>query len=1429
MKQRTINIRWIFILMVAVFALPSWAKHDESQMEMNERDLSKGSFTLWAQGEDIDIFFGNENHARVFRDEKFHTIAFFDNARGSWCYRFYIEQWNKNHSGSHEESRIIDDIKVFITSNNGNEYSMGTIANTEAGEIKETINRSLGMLERGSTSGEYLLFVSETMMQEIGIKNFYLRFMYKAVRHGGILNSKDKEYEIKVIKSVDQGLKFTYTPMPTDAQFSVTSDGYLQMDVANVPGHSSLCHYSWYSRPSGRAMWGSIYILDLAQNGTGWDRNVDINKSITVVNTQQRFSPMSAHSIKYRGYMMGDKFEFTSPYADWVEDYHVIPAYLYPINLEVSEYDPVNNEVKISWQAQRTYTDVSDNKEYERSNKGKWYVYRERNGEKQVLTTLDGTSSDQDLLYTDRPLIHNVDYTYRVVFMPDNMQSNADAVLTWFESDLQPAVTRSVMLLSGTCGDNATWSLDKDDQGNYTRLTISGSGAVSNYSYITVDGLWRTTAPWEWGLTSITIGDEITSIGDYAFIGCQQLSELSLGNGVTSIGTNAFDHCDGLTEVNLPANVSTLAAGAFKNSVNLQRVNMQKSDGLVSITGGSAFDGCHSGLVIVTPTPALALQYKTASYWSNYATRLRVALGNQLFTATDGGGIAAYQIATATDLINLASAVNTSQGNISAGQTFCQTADIVLSGDFTPIGNDSGYEFAGTYYGGGHVISGLSISGNNTYNGLFGIVSGGTVSKVVLMSPSVSATGSYTGALIGKIDNQGSALNCYVYGTDNLIGSADNATVTNVVCTRKVTFNGDITATCDTTDKACGFVYQSANYYREGLDLILNGGRLGYDAHYSYTDGKTTTELKSDTLTVPAADITVSATYTVKKWSGKGTAEAPYSIEHAVQLNALADSVSSGISYDGIYFKLVADINYDTNGLADTESNFTAIGGYKHVFKGHFDGAKHAIRGIRIYKDGSSFADYYQGLFGLIGSGATVSNVFLSDACITGYQHVGGIVGNNSGGTVSNCYVLKNVTVNAVKSMSLYHGGIVGSNMENGIVTDCAGAAAVTCADGINYCQCYGGIVGENENATVKNCLYTGKTVKGASYVGAIIGNNCGSDSKVEHCYYTNNSITGIDSDGNELANANCAVGENSDKSPNPEYIGQVDYHGFAPQPFFAQMAPQDNEDNNTFIALMARRAAALKAAVPEYDAAVTLTLRGRTLNRDGKWHTVCLPFDVDLTNPDGVLYGAEARELTDASISGTTLNLAFSDPVEKLVAGTPYIIRLSNTESAARAESADASVLTDPTFTKVNIDDTDRSFDNTESGNQRVRFVGSYKMTNFDEAQKSILLMNGADSPRYPAIGTRMGAFRAYFMIGDGDSQGTVSINDFNIKLGDKDFTGIIDNKRETINNNGSSRKVILRNGVDAEAESSLSEWFDLNGRKLKGKPSRRSVYIQK
>ena len=83
------------------------------------------------------------------------------------------------------------------------------------------------------------------------------------------------------------------------------------------------------------------------------------------------------------------------------------------------------------------------------------------------------------------------------------------------------------------------------------------------------------------GLTLITIPDGITSIGDYAFSGCSGLTSITIPNSVTSIGHYAFDNCSGLTSFIISKNVTSIGSGAFSNCSGLTRIIL--SNGLKSI------------------------------------------------------------------------------------------------------------------------------------------------------------------------------------------------------------------------------------------------------------------------------------------------------------------------------------------------------------------------------------------------------------------------------------------------------------------------------------------------------------------------------------------------------------------------------------------------------------------------------------------------------------------------------------------------------------------------------------------------------------------------------------------------------------------------------------------------------------------------------
>ena len=227
-------------------------------------------------------------------------------------------------------------------------------------------------------------------------------------------------------------------------------------------------------------------------------------------------------------------------------------------------------------------------------------------------------------------------------------------------------------------------------------------------------------------------------------------------------------------------------------------------------------------------------------------------------------------------------------------------------------------------------------------------------------------------------------------------------------------------------------------------------------------------------------------------------------------------------------------------------------------------------------------------------------------------------------------------------------------------------------------------------------------------------------------------------------------------------------------------------------------------------DKTLAVTLSGCTLYKDGSWNTLCLPFDVDLTATDCPLYGATARSLTAASVSGTTLNLTFGDAVNTLEAGTPYIIKW---------DGDGTSNIENPVFEGVTIDATKHDYDtNAESvtTDERVRFVGTYKSTAFDAENKSILLMGSENTLYYPVAGAGVGSFRAYFKIGDEGALLARRLTSFSIDFGEgeEEATGIVE---------------VEANTSLSTLHSSLKDaWHTLDGRRLQGKPTQGGIYIK-
>ncbi len=185
-------------------------------------------------------------------------------------------------------------------------------------------------------------------------------------------------------------------------------------------------------------------------------------------------------------------------------------------------------------------------------------------------------------------------------------------------------------LSSGRCGDLLEWRLDYDGT-----LTITGMGDMS-------DGAWDDEKyavkdiPWIDDMEIIrrvVVDDGVTSIGDYAFYECYNLTEITLPEGITSIGDSAFYYtdiskidlpesvtkigvrsfngCGSITEIEIPVGVTEIGDGTFDNCIKLSHVTLP--EGITSI-GEQAFQSCSSLSSLTIPASVTDIGKEAFNY-----------------------------------------------------------------------------------------------------------------------------------------------------------------------------------------------------------------------------------------------------------------------------------------------------------------------------------------------------------------------------------------------------------------------------------------------------------------------------------------------------------------------------------------------------------------------------------------------------------------------------------------------------------------------------------------------------------------------------------------------------------------------------------------------------------------------------------------------
>ena len=105
-------------------------------------------------------------------------------------------------------------------------------------------------------------------------------------------------------------------------------------------------------------------------------------------------------------------------------------------------------------------------------------------------------------------------------------------------------------------------------------------------------------------VTSVTIPDSVTFIGEAAFANCSNLTNISIPNSVTSIGLSAFEHCTRLKSITLPSSLRNISMFLFHNCSQLTTI--QIPDSVLSIQD-YAFGNCISLETIHIPVSVTSI------------------------------------------------------------------------------------------------------------------------------------------------------------------------------------------------------------------------------------------------------------------------------------------------------------------------------------------------------------------------------------------------------------------------------------------------------------------------------------------------------------------------------------------------------------------------------------------------------------------------------------------------------------------------------------------------------------------------------------------------------------------------------------------------------------------------------------------------------
>lgn len=550
----------------------------------------------------------------------------------------------------------------------------------------------------------------------------------------------------------------------------------------------------------------------------------------------------------------------------------------------------------------------------------------------------------------------------------------------------------------------------------------------------------------------------------------------------------------------------------------------------------------------------------------------------------------------------------------------------------------------------------------------------------------------------------------------------------------------------------------------------------------------------------------------IGKFQGEGTEDRPYIIASILDWETIVELVAQGNTFSGKFLKMTEDISSVTTMIG---SDSTA-----HYFAGTFDGNGHTLTvNIGSLNSDASIVGPFRFVNGATFKGLRINGNVYIKTINDRYGGVDHYKGKNAAGLVGfakGTNLIANIQISATiqaytEGLDTYgnHGGIIGAVGSDSYVT-IENSVFDGSLKGATRIKANGGFVGSNTaTLVIENSLFNPTAVS----LGDANSHTFGKGATITNCYYAItkfNANQGIDGTGKTAAEL-------------AELLGYawhvvdgkaVPYYNYSETNYGAVTVVKTEDGTTAHIDGNFREKV---ETVIEEDIQVNAVKFNRefSLRSDETpvYSTIMLPFSIKASKVDGATF----YQLTRFEKIDGKWKTAIVTPIDNtadLDANTPYLLEASKSTISFNQSPLILNTTTGPQSHSVTIDNNwefrgTYSFiafdDSTDLAGRIYGFVGQEK-ENFKIGEFAKL-----------GTGVRAPSMRAYLVYKQNNSLTKSAIGSTPFDLPET-MEVVIEN------NEGKSIGGGTLNTVTGEIR--MDRWFDLQGRKLNGKPTTKGTY---